>query len=61
MTTIKLRHSKYICSCVDTKLVRALDVKWLLVSTISTIYVFGIILLSILEYITGKCVTYVLD
>jgi len=43
------------------KLCRTLDVKWLLVSIISTIYVFGIILLSILEYITANCVAFVLD
>jgi hypothetical protein len=61
MTTIKLRQGKYISSCVDMKLVTALDVKWLRVSIISTIYVFRIILLSMLEYITGKCVDYVLD
>ena len=40
---------------------RTLDVKWLLVSIISTIYVFRIIILSTLKYITANCVAYVLD
>jgi len=43
------------------KLGRTFDVKWLLVSIISTICVFRIILLSILKYITVNCVAYVLD
>lgn len=61
MTTIKLRQIKYISSCMGMKFGRTLDVKWLLVSIISTIYVFRIIILSTLKYITANCVAYVLD